>query len=373
MTTHVWGYLDEYAVEREEILDAVDSVFQSGRLILGPSVRAFEEEFAAYHAVAHCAGVDNGTNAVKLGLSALGIGPGDEVITVSNTAAPTVVAIEGAGATPVFVDVREEDFLMDTALVEAAITERTRALLPVHLYGQCVDMAVLRELADRYGLKILEDCAQAHGARRNGRLAGTFGEAAAFSFYPTKVLGAYGDGGAVVTSDAEVDRNLRRLRYYGMEDVYYVVQMPGHNSRLDEVQAEILRRKLRRLDSYVAGRRAVARRYEEGLADLTGPGGLRLPVTDPGNEHVYYVYVVRHPQRDQIIERLKAYGISLNISYPWPVHTMTGFAHLGSTKGMLPVTERLAAEIFSLPMYPSLPAELQDKVIAALRDVLATL
>ncbi|WP_329241691.1 DegT/DnrJ/EryC1/StrS family aminotransferase [Actinoallomurus sp. NBC_01490] len=373
MTTRVWDYLPEYEQEKADLLDAVTTVFESGQLILGKSVQGFEAEFAAYHGIAHCAGVDNGTNAVKLGLEALGVGPGDEVITVSNTAAPTVVAIDGAGATPVFVDIREDDYLMDTDQVAAAITPRTKALLPVHLYGQCVDLAPLERLAAEHGLAILEDCAQAHGARRNGRMAGTVGDAAAFSFYPTKVLGAYGDGGAIVTDDESVDRNVRRLRYYGMGKRYYVVRTPGHNSRLDEVQAEILRRKLRRLDAYIAGRRAVARRYAEGLGDLTAPGGLTLPVVAEGNEHVYYLYVVRHPRRDEIIERLKRYDISLNISYPWPVHTMTGFAELGYAKGSLPVTERLADEIFSLPMYPSLPLDRQDKVISALREVITDL
>nr|ADU56048.1 hypothetical protein CA37-25 [uncultured organism CA37] len=262
---------------------------------------------------------------------------------------------------------------MDVDQVAAAITARTRAILPVHLYGQCVDMAPLTSLAEEHGLRILEDCAQAHGARQHGRLAGTMGDAAAFSFYPTKVLGAYGDGGAVLTSDEEVDRNLKQLRYYGMEKVYYVVRSPGHNSRLDEVQAEILRRKLGRLDDYIAGRNAVARRYEERLGDLTRPGGLRLPATNPGNSHVYYVYVVRHPRRDHIIEALKGHDIALNISYPWPVHTMSGFADLGYPSGSLPVTEELAGEIFSLPMYPSLPEAEQDRVIDALRSVLETL
>jgi aminotransferase EvaB len=369
MVTRVWDYLAEYEAERGDILDAVETVFNSGQLVLGGSVRGFEAEFAAHHGVGHCVGVDNGTNAIKLGLQALGIGPGDEVITVSNTAAPTVVAIDSTGATPVFVDVRAEDFLMDTDQVAAAITERTRCLLPVHLYGQCVDMAPLKELAARHGLAVLEDCAQAHGARQGGSPAGTTGDAAAFSFYPTKVLGAYGDGGATITSDETVARRLRQLRYYGMEERYYTLETPAHNSRLDEVQAEILRRKLRRLGAYVAGRRAVAQRYVDGLAGT----GLELPRTAPGNEHVYYVYVVRHPRRDDIIERLKAYDIHLNISYPWPVHTMTGFAHLGYATGSLPVTEALAAEIFSLPMYPSLPHDLQDKVIHAVREVLATL
>ncbi|MFJ2594159.1 DegT/DnrJ/EryC1/StrS family aminotransferase [Streptomyces erythrochromogenes] len=369
MTTYVWDYLREYENEREDIHDAVETVLRSGQLVLGASGRGFEEEFAAYHGVGHAVGVDNGTNAIKLGLQAIGVGPGDEVITVSNTAAPTVVAIDSVGATPVFVDVHPDTYLMDVEQVSAAVTERTRCLLPVHLYGQCVDMTALRAVADEHGLVVFEDCAQAHGARQGGRLAGTWGAAAGFSFYPTKVLGAYGDGGAVITSDPAVDAALRRLRYYGMEERYYVVQTPGHNSRLDELHAEILRRKLRRLDAYVEGRRAVARRYAEGLAGT----GLVLPSTAPGNDHVHYVYVVRHPRRDAIIEALKAYDIQLNISYPWPVHTMMGFAHLGYAKGSLPVTESAAEEIFSLPMYPSLDPAVQDKVIGALHDVLATL
>ncbi|MFJ4101415.1 DegT/DnrJ/EryC1/StrS family aminotransferase [Amycolatopsis japonica] len=369
MTTRVWDYLAEYETEREDLLDAVETVFNSGQLVLGASLRGFETEFAAYHGIGHCVGLDNGTNAIKLALQALGVGPGDEVITVSNTAAPTVVAIDGTGATPVFVDVREDDFLMDTGQVEAAITERTKCVLPVHLYGQCVDMAPLKELAAKHGLSLLEDCAQAHGARQNGTIAGTTGDAAAFSFYPTKVLGAYGDGGAAITSDENVAAKLRRLRYYGMEERYYTVETPAHNSRLDEVQAEILRRKLKRLDAYTAGRRAVAQRYVDALGDTE----LKLPKTVPGNEHVYYVYVVRHPRRDEILERLKAYDIHLNISYPWPVHTMTGFAHLGYEKGSLPVTEKLAGEIFSLPMYPALSPDLQDKVVHAVREVLSTL
>ncbi|MFB7300810.1 DegT/DnrJ/EryC1/StrS family aminotransferase [Streptomyces rubiginosohelvolus] len=370
MPTRVWDYLPEYENEREDILDAVATVFQSGRLVLGPSVQAFEEEFAAWHGLGHGVGVDNGTNAIKLALQALGVGPGDEVVTVSNTAAPTVVAIDAVGATPVFVDVREEDYLIDVSKVADAVTERTRCLLPVHLYGQCVDMDPLLELARERNLVVLEDCAQAHGARRGGRLAGTFGDAAAYSFYPTKVLGAYGDGGAVLTDSPTTAANLRRLRYYGMEEQYYVVETPGHNSRLDEVQAEILRRKLRRLDDYVAARRTIAARYEEGLGDT----GLVLPRPNEGNEHVHYVYVVRHPRRNEIIERLKsAYDIHLNISYPWPVHTMSGFAHLGWEAGSLPVTERLAQEIFSLPMYPALGEDLQGKIISAVRDVLENL
>jgi len=369
MTQNVWGYLPEYEKERDDILDAVDSVFRSGRLVLGPSVNAFEQEFAAYHGVDHCVGVDNGTNAIVLGLRALGVGAGDEVITVSNTAAPTVLAIDAVGATPVFVDVDRDTYLMRVDQVAAAITDRTKCLLPVHLYGQCVDMAPLEEIAAKHGLPILEDCAQAHGARHHGRIAGSMGKAAAFSFYPTKVLGAYGDGGATITSDKEVEESLRRLRYYGMEKVYYVVSTPGYNSRLDEVQAEILRRKLTRLDDYLARRRSIGARYEEAFAGTD----LVTPKLAPGNDHVYYVYVVRHPERDKIMAALKEYDIALNISYPWPVHTQSGFAHLNYQKGSLPVTEEVADEIFSLPMYASLSDVEQERVVDALHKVLAKL
>jgi dTDP-3-amino-2,3,6-trideoxy-4-keto-D-glucose/dTDP-3-amino-3,4,6-trideoxy-alpha-D-glucose/dTDP-2,6-dideoxy-D-kanosamine transaminase len=369
MTLLVWNYLSEYYGERDDILDAVDTVFRSGRLILGRSVQKFEAAFGAYLGVAHCVGVGNGTDAITLGLQAIGVRPGDEVITVANTAAPTVVAIDAVGAIPVFVDVHRDTYLMNVDQVAAAITKRTRCLLPVHLYGQCADLSSLEALAAAHGLVILEDCAQAHGARQHGRMAGSAGQAGGFSFYPTKVLGAYGDAGAVVTSDPGVHANLRRLRYYGMEDRYYVVRTPGHNSRLDEVQAEILHRKLTRIDDYISSRRAIAARYADGLADTD----LVLPAVAPGNEHVYYVYVVRHPRRDKIIEELKAVGISLNISYPWPVHLMTGFAHLGYSAGSLPVTEAAADEIFSLPMYPSLSVADQGRVIESLRAVLKSL
>lgn len=367
MATLVWDYLPEYYLERDDILAAVDKVFQSGQLVFGESTSSFEREFGAYLGLPYVVGVDNGTNAIKLGLQALGVSSGDEVITVSNTAAPTVVAIDALNAIPVFVDIHAEDYLMDTSQVSAAITARTKCILPVHLYGQCVDMEPLERLAAEHGLSILEDCAQAHGAQQRGRMAGTIGDAGAFSFYPTKVLGAYGDGGAIVTKEAEIEQRLRRLRYYGMSERYYVVETPGHNSRLDEVHAEILRRKLGRLDEYIAGRRAVADRYAEGLSDT----GLGLPALAAGNDHVYYLYVVRHPRRDEILEALLDFDIHLNVSYRWPVHTMSGFAKLGYARGSLPVTEALAGEIFSLPMYPSLPLDVQDKVIYALREILA--
>ncbi|TDC85968.1 DegT/DnrJ/EryC1/StrS family aminotransferase [Micromonospora sp. KC606] len=369
MGINVWSYLAEYEAEREDLLEAVDKVFRSGQLVLGTSVRSFEAAFAAMHDVGHCVGVDNGTNALALALRALDVGPGDEVITVSNTAAPTVVAIDAVGATPVFVDVRPETQLMDVSKLASAVTERTRCLLPVHLYGQAVDMRAVNQVAQDFGLAVLEDCAQAHGARQSGQIVGSFGDAAAFSFYPTKVLGAYGDGGAVIVDDEQVAATLRRLRYYGMDDRYYVVETPGFNSRLDEVQAEILLRKLSRLEQYISARRAIAATYDAAFAG----SDLGLPTVAAGNDHVYYLYVVRHPAREEIMRQMKGAGITLNISYPWPVHTMSGFAHLGQGVGSLPVTERLADEIFSLPMYPTLSEPDQARVIDELLRILARL
>lgn len=363
---NVWGYLREYEAEREELLAAVDQVFRSGRLVLGESVSSFEREFASYCGVDHGVGVGNGTDALVVALMALGVGPGDEVVTVSNTAAPTIVAINTVGARARFVDVDPETMLMDLDKLEAVLSERTRCILPVHLYGQCVDMQPLLELARARGVRVLEDCAQAHGATLRGARAGSFADIAAFSFYPTKVLGAYGDGGLVASSDDALAAACRRVRYYGMGQRYYVLER-GFNTRLDEVQAELLRRKLTRLDAYIARRQALAARYAEQLGDTA----LRLPVVGPERTHVYYVYVVRHPKRDAIIAALRERGVNLNISYPWPCHTMEGFAHFGYRAGDLPHTEAAASEVFSLPMFPSLSDAEQDRVCAQLRDVLA--
>lgn len=365
MSIKVWEYLDEYTAEREGILAAVDRVFRSGTLILGPSVSQFEQEFAAYCGVGHGIGVDNATNGLVLALKALGIGAGDEVITVANTAVPTVAAIVQAGATPRFIDIDPETGLMDVRLLELAIGPATRAVIPVHLYGQCVSMEALGRIAQRHGLRVIEDCAQSHGATQHGRKAGSFGDLAVFSFYPTKPLGGYGDGGIIVTNHAAVAEHLRRLRCYGMNGTYYAEE-PGHNSRLDEVQAEILRYKLGRLKEYIQRRRELAARYDRILA----PTSLRLPRVPPENEHVYYLYVVRHPDRDRIMAELKKRDIHLGIHYPWPIHTMRGFAHLDGKPGDLPQTEANSKVIFSLPMYPSLTEEKQDAVCRALGEVL---
>jgi len=365
MTIQVWDYRAEYDAERDDILAAVDAVCRSGRLILGEQVRTFEEQFAAWCGTPYGVGVNSGTDALVLALRALGIGAGDEVVTTSNTAIPTVSAIVTVGATPRFVDIDPVTYLMDTAQLDAAVTTRTRCLLPVHLFGQCVDMAAVTAFATRHGLRVLEDCAQATGAAYHGRRAGALGHAAACSFYPTKVLGAYGDGGMVLTPDADLAARVRRLRMYGTDGSYYAEEH-GYNSRLDELQAAILLRKLARLDGYLARRAVLARRYDARLAG----SGLTLPVTRAGNTHAWYLYVVRHPDRDRILRELAARDILLNVSYPWPIHTMRGYAALGYAEGSLPATEAAAKEIFSLPMYPTLSDDDQDRACDALLDVL---
>jgi aminotransferase EvaB len=254
---------------------------------------------------------------------------------------------------------------MDTTLVEGVITEKTKCILPVHLYGQCVDMDRVRDLAERYGLKVLEDCAQSHGAVFKGKKAGSMSDAAAFSFYPTKILGGYGDGGMVITDDEALYKKLLRLRFYGMEKAYYALEH-GYNSRLDELHAAILRAKLKHLDCYLTRRKELAARYDRMLADTD----LILPTTMAGNDHAYYLYVCRHSERDRIIEELKKRDIFVNISYPWPIHTMSGYQSFGYRAGDLPHTEKAAREIFSLPMYPGLTDDEQEQVITALCEIL---
>jgi aminotransferase EvaB len=364
MPIQVWDYRKEYEAERDEILAGIDKVFRSGRLILGESVRAFETAFARWCGVEYGVGVNSGTDALFLALRALDVGPGDEVITVANTAIPTVSAIVATGATPRFVDIDPGTYLMDTGRLEAAITPRTKCILPVHLFGQCVDMRAVNAVARKRGIKVLEDCAQSHGAVHDGHRAGSMSDIAAFSFYPTKILGTYGDGGMVITNDESLAKRVRRLRMYGNEGTYYSVEH-GYNSRLDELHAEILLRKLPRLDGYIERRRVLAARYGRELADC----GLRLPATAAGNMHAFYLYVVRHRERDRIMKELGTRDILVNVSYPWPIHTMKGYAYLGGREGDLPQTEAAAKEIFSLPLYPTLTDDEQGYVCRTLKDI----
>lgn len=362
-----WSYLEEYGAQRDAYLRAVDDVFSSGRLILGQQVACFEERLAAYCGAAAAVGVNSGTDAIFLALKALGIGSGDDVITVANTAVPTVAAIRATGATPLFVDVEADTFLMDVSLLESVITRRTRCILPVHLFGQMVDMPALLEFARHYNLFVVEDCAQACGATCQGRRAGSLGDIGAFSFYPTKVLGAFGDGGAMTTSQPELARRLKRLRMYGMEGAYYAEE-EGFNSRLDEVQAAILNHKLPGLDGSIEQRRRIARIYDEGLR---GVAGLFLPAVRRGRSHQYYLYTTRTDRRDQLMGWLAAQGIETKINYPNPIHLMRGYAFLGYKPGSLPVTESLAETILSLPMYPELPEGQAARVVAAIREFFA--
>lgn len=365
VTIRNWTYLQAHAAQKAAIMQAVQDVFESGRLILGERVAAFEQHFATYCGRRFGVGVNSGTDAIFLGLKALGVGAGDDVITVPNTAVPTVAAIREAGATPVFVDIDERTYLMDVGDVASRITPRTRAVVPVHLYGQCVNMEALLAMTRDRGIAVLEDCAQAHGATYHGCKAGAMGEVGAFSFYPTKVLGAYGDGGMCLTDDGQMAARLRRLRMYGMDGEYYS-HIEGINSRLDEVQAAILDVKLRYLDEAIARRRQIARVYDEGLSGL-----VTLPALADGSTHCYYLYVIRHPDRDRLIAELTVRGIGVLIHFPVPIHLMEGYRFLGYREGDFPRAERVAREICSLPMYPELPDADVEGVINAVRDVLS--
>lgn len=359
-----WDYVCEYESHREEILKVVDAVFSSGRLILGSCVEEFENAFSSYCSVDYGVGVNSGTDALFLALKALGIGSGDEVITVSNTAVPTVAAIRAAGAVPVFVDVEEDTFLMDISKIESAITPRTRCIMPVHLFGQPVEMEPLLEIAQQCNLKIVEDCAQAAGALYKGRKVGSFGEIGAFSFYPTKILGAYGDGGMAVTREKGLYEKLKRLRFYGMEKKYYSEE-EGYNSRLDEVQAALLNFKLKTLDESVLKRRKIAEVYSKGLSST---GDIELPTVRPDRTHQFYLYTIKTSHRDALKDYLTENGIETRINYPTPIHLMRGYEFLGYGKGDLPTTERLARRILSLPMYSGLSVNDIDKVVSSIRN-----
>ncbi len=351
--------------------DALEAAFarvlRSGWYVMGRELDAFEREFAAYCEADHCVGVGNGLDALFLILKAYGIGPGDEVIVPSNTYIATWLAVSHTGAMPVPVEPCVATANLHPARVVAAITPRTRAILAVHLYGQPAQMQALRAIAAAHGLRLIEDAAQAHGAREHGRPVGSLGDAAGFSFYPGKNLGALGDGGAVVTNDASLAREVRLLRNYG-SSVKYLNELQGHNSRLDELQAALLRVKLPLLDHENDHRRSVARAYHEGLQGLD----LVLPALADGMESVWHLYVVRSRQRDLLQAQLKAVGIETLIHYPKAPHLQAAYANLGIAPGTLPIAERLQDEVLSLPMGPHLqPADVRRVVEALRRSVAA--
>lgn len=340
------------ALIRGEIEQALGEVLAGGNFILGPQVDAFEQEFAAALGLGNVIGVASGTDALQIALLALGVGPGDEVISVAHTAVADVAAIEMTGARPVLVDIDPYCYTLDPRRLENAITGQTRAVIPVHLYGCPADLEPILEIARRRRLWVIEDCAQSHGAKYGGKATGAWGHAAAFSFYPTKNLGAFGDAGAVVTGDADLAQRMRLIRQYGWQE-RFISQHKGMNSRLDEIQAAVLRIKLRHLETWNGRRREIARLYTHLLAGSC----LQLPSQPENAVHVFHQYVVRHPERDRLRAHLKAQGIETGIHYPLPIHLQPAYAHLGCLPGDLPESERAALQVLSLPVYPELSDE----------------
>lgn len=352
-----------YLPIREAVIQAIDQCLQGMQLFLGPNVQAFESDWAAYCGARHCVGLANGTDALMLLLKAWGIGPGDEVITTPFTFFATIEAILHVGAKPVLVDIDPNTYCLDPELVENAITSRTRAILAVHLYGHPANMDALNTIAQRHGLRVLEDAAQAHGAEYKGRKAGALADGAAFSFYFTKNLGAYGEAGAVTTDDEAIAQRLRELRNHG-ETAKYTHDLVGHNNRLDEIQAAILRIKLPMLDAHNDRRREIAARYSQELADT----GLVLPHEAPWARHVYHLYVVRSDRRDELAAFLASRQIGFSLHYRRPCHLQPALIELLGDPPNLSVAESVADQVIGLPIYPQLTDEQQDYVIEAIRE-----
>ena len=356
----------QYRTIEGEIGEATSRVIQQSDFILGREVGLFEEEFAAFCEAKYAIGVDSGTSALELALRAYDIGPGDEVITAANSFIASALAISHAGARPILVDVDPSTYTVDVSAIEKAITPRTKAVIPVHLYGHPAHMNPIRELADKHGLVIIEDACQAHGTRYKGRRTGSLGHAAAFSFYPGKNLGAYGDGGIVVTNDRGIARRLEMLRNYGQKEKYQHL-FRGYNRRLDTLQAAVLRVKLRYLEKWNAARRWNAVLYHKFLDGC----GLLLPGEAPGAESVWHLYVIRAEQRDALKEHLISRGISASIHYPIPIHVQPAYLDLGYKKGDFPVTESCAHQVLSLPMYAEISQDQIEYVAKTIRNFLS--
>ena len=358
---YAWSYLEDYFKNKKQVQKLVDKVFSSGSLILSTEVLNFENEFSKFTGNKFGVGVNSGTDALQIALMALNIKKNDEIITVSNTAVPTVSAIVSCNAKPIFVDINEDDYLINTNLIENKITSRTKAIIPVNLYGQSANYDKIKKISKKYNLKVIEDCAQSAGTMYKNRPSGSYGDLAAFSFYPTKNLGGYGDGGMIVTSKKKFYEKSKKLRKYGMTKLYYSEEH-GINSRLDEIQAAILNFQLKKLKSNINKRRKIAKIYNENLKTKD----LILPIENKDNYHSYYVYVVRHPQRNKIMKYLADNNIFCNISYPFPIHSMKGYKYLKAKNNDLKITNKMPKQIFSLPMYPELSYEKLERVISVL-------
>jgi len=354
----------QYRSIQGEIEQAIRDVLASGTFILGPNVAAFEEAIASYLGVRYAVGVASGTDALLLSLRAYGIGPGDEVLVPAYTFFATAEAVSQCGATPVFVDIDPKSYCIDVAQIERSITPRTKAIIPVHLYGHPADMAPIREVARERGLKVIEDNAQAMGAEYKGRKTGSLGDAGCLSFFPSKNLGGYGDGGMVVTDDPELADTVRKLRTHGWRTKYHP-EMIGFNSRLDELQAAILRVKLKHLGTWNEQRRMIAARYRVLLADT----GVGLPWEAAYAEHVYHLFVIRVRERKAVQDHLKSSGIASGVYYPLPLHLLEPYRHLELGPGSFPEAERAADETLSLPLYPEISESQQDTVAKALVTV----
>jgi dTDP-4-amino-4,6-dideoxygalactose transaminase len=358
----------QYRLLKDEVLASLAEVAESTAYVLGPKVAAFEKDFAAYAGAKHCVGVNSGTSALHLALICAGVNAGDEVVTVPMTFIATSWAISYCGATPVYVDVDPDTATMDAALVEKKITRKTKALLPVHLYGQPADLEPLLDLSRRHGIPLVEDVAQAHGATYRGRQAGTIGQSGCFSFYPGKNLGAYGEAGAIVTDDDAIAARMRALRDHAQEKRYHHNEI-GFNYRMDGFQGAVLGIKLKHLERWTISRIRLAERYLELLADLP----VKLPVHREDRRHVWHLFVARHRQRDQIREQLEQRGIHTGLHYPIPLHLQKAYQHLGYREGDFPVAERIGRECFTLPLFPEMSSEQQAAVIEALGEVTADL
>ena len=370
-----WSYTEEYKRYRKKILKSIDKTLKSGELFFGKQLKKFEKNFLKYNKLKFGVAVGSGTEALLIALKTLGIGNNnnDEVITVSNTAIPTISAIKSAGAKAIFVDIGN-DFLMDANKIEKHINKNTKAIIPVHLYGQSCDMERICKIAKKNNLKVIEDCAQAQGAKFNNKHVGSFGDVACFSFYPTKILGAYGDGGFVSTNSLKLYQRARRLRFYGIEQIVkknkfikkYYANEHGINSRLDEIQASILNLKLSNVKNYIIKRKKLAKIYSKELSNTS----LKVPIENKNCNHVFHLYTLYHPKRNLIIKKLRKKNIQIKIYYPFPIHKMKAYSYMTKDKNShLPITVKMSKGIFSLPIYPEFKHREAYKLTKILKNI----
>jgi len=369
-----WSYIEEYKVLRKKILKSIDVALKSGQIFFGKELQKFEKRFTKDNNLKYGVAVGSGTDALYIALLGLGIKQGDEIITVSNTAIPTISAIKTCGAKARFVDIGS-DYLINTDNIEKYISKNTKAIIPVHLYGQACDMEKICKIAKKYKLKIIEDCAQAQGAKFKNKYVGSFGDAGCFSFYPTKILGAYGDGGLISTNSINLYNKVKRIRFYGIEqnnkknkfNNKYYANEHGTNSRISEIQTSILNLKFPQVNSWIEQRRKLANVYSQELKNTS----LKLPTENINCKHVFHLYVVYHPKRDKIIKKLKENNIQVNINYPFPIHKMKAYKNKVLNKSnYLPITEKMANGIFSLPLYPKLKKTDVFKVSRIIKKIL---